>query len=190
MAERFREQLFNAGMIPQSQWTEEEQQKVADQQAQAANQPPAEDPNMLIAQAEMGKAQAENTNAQTKQEEAQFNAQVKSAQVALEQDKVALDREKLQFDVQKFVKGQDDKFNVDAAKIQQGQQKLDMETSRQEQIAFMDQMKLEQQKLNDSFTNLKTMREAMGIESIVGPGNTKAYIDQAQIVQDEQTDAE
>ncbi len=131
MAERFRVQLFNAGLIPESQWTEEEQQQVAEQQQAAQNQPQQPDPNALIAQAEMGKAQAEQQNAQTKQQEAQFNAQVKQAQVALDQDKVALDREKLQFDVQKFIKGQDDKFNVAAANIQQGQQKIDLLANKQ-----------------------------------------------------------
>lgn len=124
-AERAREQLFNNGMIPESQWTDDEKQKVQAQQEAAQNQPPQEDPNMVLARAEELKGQADVQNAQTKQSEAQFNAQVKAKQVELDQDKVNLEREKHQFDVQKFLKGQDDKFNVDAAKIQQGQEKLD-----------------------------------------------------------------
>ena len=120
MAERFRVQLFNAGMIPESQWTDEEQQQVAEQQAQAANQPPQEDPIMIAAQAEMSKAQAEQLNAQNKQVEIQGNQQVKMADIQLRNKQIDLD-------TQKFLKGQDDKFNVDAAKIQQGQQKLDQD---------------------------------------------------------------
>ena len=130
MAERARVELLNAGLIPESQWTDEERQQIAEQQAQAQQQPPQEDPNMVLARAEEGKAQAEGMNAQTKQQEAQFNAQVKTAEVQLEQDKIALEREKLQLEAQKFLKGQDDKFNVDAAKINQGQQKLDLDAQK------------------------------------------------------------
>lgn len=183
MAERFRVQLFNNGLIPESQWTDEEQQQVAEQQAQAAQQPPQEDPNMIIAQAEMGKAQAEQQNAQNKQVEIQGNQQVKMADIQLKNKIVDLD-------TQKFLKGQEDKFNIDAAKIQQGQQKLDMDAQKQEFDAMMQTMQLKNQELNDSINNLKVLREAMGVDSIVGPGNTKAYIDQAQIVQSEQTDSE
>ena len=120
MAERFRVQLFNAGMIPESQLTDEEQQQVAEQQAQAANQPPQEDPMMIAAQAEMTKAQAEQLNAQNKQVEIQGDQQVKMADIQLRNKQIDLD-------TQKFLKGQDDKFNVDAAKIHQVQQKLDQD---------------------------------------------------------------
>ena len=184
MAERFRESLFQQDAIPEKQLTDEEKQIRQQQQEAAAQQPPQEDPNMLIAQAEMGKAQAEQTNAQTKQSEAQFNAQVKGAQVTLDQDKVALDREKLQFDVQKFLKGQDDKFNVDAANIQQGQQKIDLQTQQQQFDMFLKTQTAQQQEINDAINNLKVLREAMGVDAIVGPHNQKAYIDQAKIVDD------
>jgi len=117
VAERLRIQAFNNGLIPETQWTDEEKQQVAQQQQEAAQQPPQEDPNMVLARAEEGKAQAEQLNAQTKQQEAQFNAQVKSAEIQLETDKIALDREKLQLDAEKFRLGQDDKFNVDAATV-------------------------------------------------------------------------
>jgi hypothetical protein len=71
MAERSREQLFNAGLIPESQWTDEERQKVLEAQQVAANQPPQEDPLMVAARAEEGKAQAELQNAANKQAEIQ-----------------------------------------------------------------------------------------------------------------------
>jgi hypothetical protein len=179
MAERFRVQLFQAGMIPESQWTDEEKQQVQQQQKAAQNQPPVEDPNMIIAQAEMGKAQAEQQNAQNKQVEIQGNQQVKMAEIQLKNKVIDLD-------TQKFIKGQDDKFNVDAAKIQQGQQKLDMEASKQEFNAMMQTMQLKNQEMNDSINNLKVLREAMGVDSIVGPTNTQAYKDQADAVLDEQ----
>jgi len=182
MAERARVELLNAGMIPESQWTDEERAQIQAQQAAAKNQPPKEDPNMVLAKAEEGKAQAEQMNAQTKQQEAQFNAQVKSAEVAVDQDRVALSRETLQFDVQKFIKGQDDKFNVDAAKIQQGQQALDMKAQKDQFEVLFKQQQIQQQKINDAFNNLKVMREAMGVDAIVGPHSTKAYVEQAVIV--------
>jgi hypothetical protein len=126
MAERFRKSLLEQDVIPLEQKTPEEQQAAQ----QAAQQPPQPDPNMVLAQAEQGKAQAEQQNAQTKQQEAQLNAQVSIAQVQVDQDKVNLEREKLQLDAQKFIKGQDDKFNVDAAKISQGQQKLELDAQK------------------------------------------------------------
>ena len=209
MAERERAKLFGAGLIPESQWTDEEKALVQQQQAKAQQQPQQEDPNMVLARAEESKAQADQLNAQTKQSESQLNAQVKIAEVTLEQDKVALEREKLQLDIAKFQREKDDKFNVDAAKIDQGQQKIDLDAQKQaieaqqkqqqldlneqgQQLdAIMKQAKLQQdeqaqfaQQLNDSFANLKIMREAMGVDTIVGPGNTEAYIEQAGIVGD------
>jgi len=43
-----------------------------------------------------------------------------------------------------------------------------------------------QQEINDAINNLKVLREAMGVDAIVGPTNTQAYKDQADIVLDEQ----
>lgn len=186
MAERFRESLFQQGAIPEKQLTDEEKQIRQQQQEAAQNQPPQEDPNLLFAQAEMGKAQADNTNAETKKQEAQFNAQVKGAQVTLDQDRVALEREKLQFDVQKFLKGQDDKFNVDAAKIDQGQQKIDDERQFKQIQLVMQQQKQQDERFSAMVNDLKVLREAMGVDSIVGPHNTEAYIEQAKNITEEQ----
>lgn len=186
MAERFREQLFNAGMIPESQWTDEEAQKVQQQQEAAQNQPPQPDPNMLIAEAEMGKAQAEQTNAQTKQQEAQLNAQVQVANVQLEQDKVALEREKLQLDAAKFERAGQAKFNTGLIKAEQAQQKIDNDAQKQQFDAMLKAQQQQQQEINDAINNLKVLREAMGVDAIVGPTNTEAYKEQAEIVLDKQ----
>jgi len=190
MAERFREQYFNAGHIPESQWTDEEQQKVAQQQADAANQPPQEDPLLIQARALELTGQSDLMNAQTKQQVEQFNAQIKGAEVQLEQDKVALEREKLQLDAQKFQLGQDDKFNESAAKIQQNQQKLDMEQQKNQIDATFKAQAAQQQEINDAINNLKVLREAMGVDAIVGPTNTQAYKEQADIVLDKQEGTE
>jgi hypothetical protein len=186
MAERSRVELFNAGLIPESQWTDEEQQQAQAAKEAAAQQPPQEDPNLILAKAEELKGQADVANAQTKQQEAQFNAQVKAANIQLEQDKIALKREELQLDVAKFERENSNKFNVEAAKIDQGQQKIDMQAQQQQFDIFLDQQKQQQQEINDAINNLKTLREAMGVDSIVGPGTTGAFINQSRKVIDAQ----
>lgn len=162
MAERFRQSLLEQGVIPIKQMTPEEQQAAQ----QAAEQPPQPDPMMIAAQAEQEKAQAEQLNAQTKQQEAQLNAQVSIAQVQVDQDKVNLDREKLQLDAQKFIKGQDDKFNVDAAKISQGQQKLELDAQKMMNDFAMKltdlEMKFQQQLDAQYLANAKTVESTDG----------------------------
>jgi hypothetical protein len=189
MSERFRELLFNAGSIPESQWTDEERQKVAESEAQAQNQPPQEDPNMVIARAEEGKAQAEQLNAQTKQQEAQFDAQVKSAEIQLENDKVSLEREKLNFEIEKFKVGQDDKFNVDAAKIDQGQQKIDLDSQSQSFNQALEiqktQITLQQaqmDKLTKEVQAWKTIKEASGADAFIDPVVPAAFHEQGERV--------
>lgn len=71
LAARKRQQLFQAGMIPEEQMTDEEKQQISE----AQNQEPQEDPNMVLAKAEEGKAQAQMTKAQTDQFTAQANAE-------------------------------------------------------------------------------------------------------------------
>ena len=187
MAERARVELLNAGMIPEEQWTDEEKQKIAQQQAEAQNQPPQEDPNMVLARAEEGKAQAAQMDSQTKQQQAQFNAQVKSAEVQLEQDKIALEREKLQLDAAKFERAGQDKFNVEAAKIDQGQQALDQASQKQQFEEFMAIGKAQQQQINDAIANLKTIQDASGDATIIGPGLIDNMKTQSDIVSEEQS---
>jgi len=185
--------IFNIDITP-DEWTEDEQaeqQQLADQQA---NQEPQEDPLMVEARGIELSGQADVLNAQTKQSEAQFNAQVKGAEVTLEQDKVALDREKLQFAVQKFLKGQDDKFNVDAAKIQQGERKLDQEQEKIQLSAqdqrfeqLMESNKAMAAEIKTNAESFKIMADAM--QTFVGPGIVEAGIKQAQVIQESQEEA-
>lgn len=133
VAERARALQIQNKVIPFDQMTDEEQ--AAEQQK--AQQPPPPDPNMLIAQAEMGKAEAEQLSAQTKQQESQFNQQVKIAEHKIENRKLALAEQEQRLDVQKFMREKDDKYNVEAAKIQQEQQKIDNAAKAQvEQLAL------------------------------------------------------
>ena len=95
--------------------TDEEKQMLEEANQAQENQ---DDPNMLIAQAEMVKGQAEQLNAQNKQQEIQMDGQLKMQDFELR-------RMETELDTQKFLKGQDDKLNVAAATIDQNQQKID-----------------------------------------------------------------
>lgn len=186
VAERSRQAMITNGQIPEDQLTEEEKAKIQEQQQAAANQPPQEDPMMVAARAEENKAQAAIMDAQNKQQVAQMDAQVKMADIQLRNRQVDLD-------TQKFIREKDDKYNVDAAKIQQGQvkieqdqQKLDMQYQSDQQKAMLEMMRMQQQELNDSFKNLKTMLDAMGATAVMSPQSAKVYSEQVDIIDDKQ----
>lgn len=98
LAERKRQQLFNAGLIPEEQWTDEEKEKVAQQQAQAQQNPPQPTPEEMIGQAELTKA---NTDAQSVQH-AQLvkEEELKQSQQKLDQEgaKIQLSEQGQQID--------------------------------------------------------------------------------------------
>jgi hypothetical protein len=186
MAERARVELLNAGMIPEKQWTDEERAEIQAQQEAEQQQPPQEDPMMVAARAEEGKAQAELMKSQTQQQEAQFNAQVKSAEIQLEQDKIALEREKLQLEAAKFQRSGEAKFNTEMISADQNQQKIDLQANKQQFDAMMQAMAQKQSEMDSAINNLKVLKDAIGADTIVGPTNTEAYKEQADIVLDKQ----
>jgi hypothetical protein len=100
LAERKRAQMLDQGLIPEEQMTEDEKAKAA---AKAAQQGQAQDPAMVLAQAEQIKAQAELTNAQTNQ-----------AKVQLEMARLQLEQAKLQLSAQDSQSG----FQVDVFKAE------------------------------------------------------------------------
>jgi len=87
IAERKRIQMMQAGLIPQSQMTEEELQQMQ-MMAQQGGQP---DPNMIIAQAEQLKAESE-----------MLRAQIEQAKLQNEQIKIQNDQFRLQLEAQKM----------------------------------------------------------------------------------------
>ena len=186
MAERARVELLNAGLIPEEQWTDEEKQKIAQAQAEAANQPPQEDPMMVAARAEEGKAQAELMKSQNQQQQTQLDAQAKMAAIQLEQEKITLEREKLQLDAAKFQRSGEAKFNTDLINADQNQQKIDLQADKQQFEAMMQAMAQKQAEMDSAINNLKVLKDAMGVDAIVGPTNTQAYKEQADIVLDKQ----
>jgi hypothetical protein len=86
LAERRRAQMIAQGIIPESQMTDEEK---AELQAKMQMQGQAQDPAMVLAQAEMAKAQAE-----------QLRAQVELQKLQLETAKIQLEAQKMQMGVQ------------------------------------------------------------------------------------------
>jgi hypothetical protein len=167
---RRRRELFEANKIPESQWTDEERQEMQQAQQQAQDQPQQPDPLMVAAQAEMQKAQAETLNAQNKQNEIQGNQQISMADIQLRNKQIDLD-------TQKFLATKDDKFDLDAAKINQNQQALDLKADQQQFNAILQTQQLQSQQFNDMFANLKTLTDAM--QTFVGPHLVEAGINQA-----------
>ena len=120
LADRARAIAISNNIIPVDQLTDEERAAIEQQQSSQQQQP---DPMMVAAEAEMQKAQAQQMDSQVKAQQAQFEQQVKLEQISFE-------REKLQLEVQKFLREKDDKYNVEAAKISQGQQRIDLDTQK------------------------------------------------------------
>lgn len=198
IAERIRARKLKNGEIPQSQWTEEEtQQAIAAQQA-AAQQPPQEDPLLVAAKAEEGKAVAANKVADNKTIEIQGNQQLQAAELELK-------NKALDLDTQKFLRAGDDKFNTDAAKINQDDRKLDQSEQKMFIDAQQEQRKLDQddrkqqfeelktvidgqqQQINDAISNLNTIAETM--QKFVGPHIIEAGVNQAVAVTELQKEA-
>jgi molybdopterin-biosynthesis enzyme MoeA-like protein len=86
IAKRKRRQLFTSGVLSPDELTEEEQQEM-----QANQQAPQEDPNMVLARAEEGKAQAEIVNAQTKQMQVKIDAAVKEKELEQKDKELMID---------------------------------------------------------------------------------------------------
>jgi len=86
IAERKRQQLFAQGLIPQTQMTDQELQQLQAQQ----NQPPQEDPNMVLARAEEAKAQADFAKVQQDAQESQQAHEIKMAELRLREVELSI----------------------------------------------------------------------------------------------------
>lgn len=140
--DRKRAQLMQAGVIPQSQMTDEELQ-AAQQAAQQQGQQP--DAMTLAAMAEMKKAEADMAATQTKAQEIQVNAQLKQQELQIAAAKLQQDGEKGMISASQ----KQDEFDLKIAKMQQ-----DLSLSMQEQ----------QRKTEETMTNMeKTQAETLKI---------------------------
>jgi hypothetical protein len=136
IAERKRIQMIQAGLIPQSQMTEEELQQMQQMQmmAQQGGQP---DPNMIIAQAEQLKAESE-----------MMRAQIEQAKLQNEQIKIQNDQFKLQLEAQKM---------QSQAMDDQGDQQID--AFRAETDRMDTQIRAEEAGADVDLKNTKTLGE-------------------------------
>jgi len=179
VADRARALGIQNGTIGPDEWTEEEQQKIQAEQEAAAQQPQQEDPSMVFAQAEAKKANNEELKIQQ-------DGQVKARELEIKSQGQEIEMAKVQLQQQQFEREGNAKFNVEAAKIDQGQQKIDNDAQFKQVQLVMQQQKQQEERFSAMVNDLKVLREAMGVDSIVGPHNTKAYIEQAKNITEEQ----
>ena len=139
IAERKRAQMLQAGLIPQSQMTEEELMEAQQQMMQGQQAP---DPAMVLAQAEQMKAQAE-----------MLRAQIEQAKLQNEQMKLQLEAQKLQTQaIGDQADNQIDAFNAETKR---------METQIKAQQAGATIDKTAAQAMGEQLDNQKKMADMM-----------------------------
>ena len=168
--ERERRLLLEAGAIPESQQTDDEKAEIEEAQQLALTQEQEPTPQDKLANAEIGRVQAETQKVIN-------DSALKAEDLRIKEQKNLLDAqnaaEKLQMDeLGLFLKQQQ-------SQIEQQNALIEANMKGQAQIV---------ESLNTQAETLKTLREAMGVDTIVGPGNTEAYIKQADIVTEQQED--
>jgi len=175
VAERVRAKALQNGLIPQDQWTKEEQEQIMQAQMMAAQQPQEPSPQDLIAQAEVERVQAETADTLSKAQErankAEFDAQ-----------KLQLEFAKLQANVAQA----QEKSDVEEMKLVMQNQMHQAQIQQQQLQAFQEGQMNMVNMLNQQAETLKTLKEAMGVDAIVGPESVETYAEQMEVVQDYQ----
>lgn len=161
-AERVRNQLLNSGVIPEAQLTKEERARI--EQAQAQQQPEEPTPEDKIAEAEIARVQAETQDVIAR-------SQLKQEELRIKEQKDLLDAqnkaEKLQMEeLMLFMKRQSDQMD---------QQNQVIEAGMKGQAQVFESLKTQAD-------TLKVLKDAMGIDTIIGPTNTEAYKNQADMI--------
>ena len=91
-------------------------------------------------------------------------------------------------DVAKFQKADNSKLDIEGAKLDQGQQKIDLAAQKQQFEEFMAVGKQQQDRINSAFDNLKKAQEASNPLTVSGPGLVDNVKKQSDIVSDVQRD--
>lgn len=168
VAERVRRQLVVSGLIPESQLTEEERVEIQQQQmmaAQAPQEPTAQD---KIADAELARVQAETQDVEARALLKQEELRIKEQTALLSAQNQA---EKLQMEELSMI------MKSQQSQIEKQQAILEANLKGQAQVF---------ETLNTQADTLKKLREAMGVDTIVGLSNTEAYAQQAEIITEQQ----
>ena len=169
-AERLRGRLIQNGAIPESQLTDDERAELQQAQQLALQQPPEQSPEDKIADAEIGRVQAETAKIQNDGILKQEELRIKEQDSLLKAQNSA---EKLQLD------------ELTVMLKQQAQQASEQQAINQ---AIMDGQKSIVDNLNTQADTLNKLRDAMGVDAIVGNNNMEAYAQQAEIITEEQDD--
>lgn len=160
LADRKRQQLFNAGVIPVDQMNEQELAEME----QKAQEPPPPDPMMIAAQAEMKKADADMQKAENEKEKIGLQAQGKGGDLQI--------------------------ANMREETARMGLQMKAMNDQRTQEMAqnkfMLEQMTQMVESLNTNADTLRLIREAIGAEAIMAPAAIQAFNSQAQLVQESQ----
>jgi hypothetical protein len=172
LSERVRARLFQAGAIPIDQMTEEEQQELIAAQQKAAKEAPEMSPEQMIGQAEMTKAENEKTKTQ-------ISVQEKQGKMMIDANRER--REDAKFQHQRLL---DQTKAAEVTNQTQFGQFMDMQKQQAAQTSQIFDI------LNKQANTLKTLREAYGIDSIVGPEAVETFIEQVDLVSDAQDQVE
>lgn len=167
LMERRRARMVRNGIIPEKQWTEEEreeiQQLIQQQQEQEANQPP--DP---VQQAILEQTQANTADVVSKAEERQDNALLKAEDLRIKEQQQLVN-----------IQQQSEKQDLEELKVSIQQQTQANQQVMDNQTAIIDQLKTQAE-------TLKILREAQGVDVIVGPHTQEGFIQQAELVTEKQ----
>jgi len=162
LADRKRMQLFNAGMIPFDQLTDEEKQILQQTQEQQANQEQPADPMMVAAQAEMVKAQTAQAESQGKQQLDQANLQLNQTKLQIAASKEQRENTRLSYEQRNNQFAQ----NLETQEFQRANAQVMMET------------------LKGHAEILNELKSAIGANVIMSPEALQAYMKQAENVAD------
>lgn len=171
-AERFRRVLFEAGRIPDSQLTDDEQEEMRQIREAQAQNPPEKSAEDKFADAETGRVLAETADVQNRGLLKQEELRIKEQQTLLTAQMAA---EKLQLEEIKVMMEKRDGERDDQLAMNK---------------AFMDGQALQMDMLKTQAETLKIIREAMGVDTIVGPHAQQAFIEQATIITEQQDSIE
>ena len=168
VAERVRKLLVENGRIPDAQLTEEERGEIQQQQILAQQQPQEPTAQDKIAEAEIARVQAETQDVQAR-------ALLKQEELRIKEQKDLLDAqsraEKLQME--------ELMLSMKAQQQQLANQQAILEASVKGQAQVYET-------LNTQADTLKKLKDAMGVDTIVGDTNMQAYAQQAELITEQQ----
>jgi hypothetical protein len=164
LAERKRAQMVAAGIIPESQLTDDEKAQL---QAQAEAQANAQPPLSAVEQALIAESQA--------------NIEATQARAALDQTRAAETASKIE---ERLIKLQQ---SGEQMQLDQANKEADRALEQQKFMANMEEMMVSM--LNTNADTMKTIREASGVDAIMGPGIVENFKTQSDIVTESQQDS-